>query len=130
MVWYCCSERGGWRIGGVCAACNAGLIINAIIHVLSVGTVSLISHAAGRKDQADANLVFNQSLGLSAACGLFTLIAGSVLARSYMRSIAADHVVVEAGTNDLVLVISGFGVQVPVPVLGSSLCRAHILGST
>src|SRR3981081_1128753 len=97
---YFVSGLGEAAVAGVAAAGNAGFLINALMQVLSVGTVALISHAAGRKDQADANLVFNQSLGLSAACGLFTLIAGSALARIYMRSIAADHVVVEAGTTD------------------------------
>jgi len=38
-----------------------------------VGTVTLISHAAGRKDRADATLVFNQSLVLSATCALITV---------------------------------------------------------
>ena len=52
------------------AAGNAGFLINALMQVLGVGTVALISHAVGRKDRADANLVFNQSLGLSAVCGL------------------------------------------------------------
>ena len=68
---YFVSDLGDAAIAGVGAAGNAGFLINALMQVLSVGTVALISHAAGRKDQADANLVFNQSLGLSAACGLF-----------------------------------------------------------
>src|ERR1700682_4930850 len=90
---YFVADLGDAAIAGVGAAGNAGFLINALTQVLSVGTVALISHAVGRKDQADANLVFNQSLGLAAVCGLFTLIAGSVLARSYMRSLAAAHVV-------------------------------------
>src|SRR5260370_13070310 len=86
---YFVSGLGDAAIAGVGAAGNAGFLINALMQVLSVGTVALISHAAGRKDQADANLVFNQSLGLSAACGLFPLIAGSVLATRYFPSLAA-----------------------------------------
>ena len=53
----------------------------------------------GSKDRADANLVFNQSLGLSAVCGLLTWVAGSVLARGYMSWVAADEAPVEAGTT-------------------------------
>src|SRR5215203_5281655 len=86
---YFVAGLGEAAIAGVAAAGNAGFLINALMQVLGVGTVALISHAVGRKDRADANLVFNQSLGLSAACGLLTLIAGCLLARSYMRSVAA-----------------------------------------
>ena len=39
---------------------------DAALAGVGVGTVALISHAAGRKNQADATLVFNQSLILSA----------------------------------------------------------------
>ena len=41
-------------------------VILALTQVLGVGTVALISHAVGRKDQQDANLVFNQSLLIAA----------------------------------------------------------------
>src|SRR6266550_4530794 len=81
---YFVSGLGDAAIAGAGAAGNAGFLINALTQVLSVGTVALIAHAVGRKDQADANLVFNQSLCLSAVCGLLTLLAGSVLARRYM----------------------------------------------
>ena len=82
---YFVAGLGDAAIAGVGAAGNAGFLINAFTQILSVGTVSLISQAVGRKDRGDANLVFNQSLGLSAACSLLTLIAGSLLARSYLR---------------------------------------------
>ncbi len=118
---YFVSDLGDAAIAGVGAAGNAGFLINALMQVLSVGTVALISHAAGRKDQADANLVFNQSLGLSAACGLFTLIAGSMLARTYMRSIAADHVVVEAGTTYLLWFMPALALQFAILVMASAL---------
>ena len=77
---YFVAGLGDAAIAGVAAAGNAGFLINALMQVLGVGTVALISHAVGRKDRADANLVFNQSLGLSAVCGLLTWVAGSVLA--------------------------------------------------
>ena len=99
---YFVGGLGDAAIAGVGAAGNAGFLITALTQVLSVGTAALISHAVGRKDQADANLVFNQSLGLSALATLLTLIAGSLLARSYMRSVAADEAVIEAGTTYLI----------------------------
>jgi hypothetical protein len=63
---YFVSGLGDAAIAGVAAAGNTGFLITALTQVLSVGTQALISHAVGRKDRADANLVFNQSLVLSA----------------------------------------------------------------
>src|SRR5438105_15365226 len=56
---YFVSGLGEAAVAGVAAAGNAGFLINALMQVLNVGTVALIAHAVGRKDQADANLVFN-----------------------------------------------------------------------
>ena len=49
-------------------------MIMALTQVLGVSAVSLISQAVGRKDQEHANLVFNQSLVLSAVCAVITLL--------------------------------------------------------
>src|SRR3978361_1868441 len=85
---YFVAGLGDAAIAGVGAAGNAGFLINALTQILRVGPVALISQAGGHQGQADANLVFNQSLGLSAAATLFTLVAGCLLARNYMRSVA------------------------------------------
>src|SRR5205807_3579029 len=88
---YFVSGLGDAAVAGVAAAGNAGFLVNALMQVLGVGTVALIAHAVGRKDRPDANLVFNQALGLAAAGTTVTLIAGSSLARCYMASVAADE---------------------------------------
>jgi Na+-driven multidrug efflux pump len=95
---YFVSGLGDAAVAGVAAAGNAGFLVNALMQVLGVGTGALIAHAVGRKDRADANLVFNQSLGLSAICGLITWITGAVLSASYMRSVAVDETTIQAGT--------------------------------
>ena len=127
---YFVAGLGDAAIAGVGAAGNAGFLINALTQILSVGAVSLISNAVGRKDQADANLVFNQSLGLSAAFTLLTLIAGCVLARSYMRSIAADDAVIEAGTTYLLWFMPALALQFVALVMGSALRGTGIVRPT
>ena len=127
---YFVAGLGDAAIAGVGAAGNAGFLINALTQILSVGTVSLISQAVGRKDRADANLVFNQSLGLSAAFTLFTLIAGCLLARSYMRSIAADDAVIEAGTTYLYWFMPALALQFVALVMGSALRGTGIVRPT
>jgi len=127
---YFVAGQGDAAIAGVGAAGNAGFLINAFTQILGVGTVSLISHAVGRKDQADANLVFNQSLGLSAVGTLFTLIAGCMLARSYLRSVAVDDAVIEAGTTYLLWFMPALALQFVVLVMASALRGTGIVRPT
>ena len=54
-------------------------IVMALTQVLGVGAVALIAQAVGRKDQADANLVFNQSVLFAFLCAAVTLIGGYAL---------------------------------------------------
>src|SRR5437588_480534 len=75
---YFVARLGDAAIAGVSSAGTAGFVILALTQMLGVGTVALVSHAVGRKDQAEANLVFNQSVLLSAICGVLTLVAGFV----------------------------------------------------
>jgi putative MATE family efflux protein len=100
------------------------------MQVVSVGTVALIAHAVGRKDQADANLVFNQSLGLSVVCGLSTLVAGTMLASGYMRSVATDEATIEAGTTYLLWFVPALAFQFALLVMGSALRGTGIVRPT
>jgi len=65
---YFVARIGGAAIAGVGAAGNLTFVVMALTQVLGVGTVTLIAQAVGRKDHDDANLVFNQSLSIAAAC--------------------------------------------------------------
>src|SRR5262245_23928340 len=87
---YFVAGLGDAALAGVSAAGNVMFIILGLTQVLGVGTVALIAHAVGRKDQADANLIFNQSLVLSALCAAVAFVGGYALAGPYMRAVGAD----------------------------------------
>src|SRR5688500_330738 len=87
---YFVAGLGDVAIAGVSAGGNLMFIVFALTQVLGVGTVALISHSVGRKDQPAANLIFNQSIVLSAVLGGLTLVGGYGLTRIYMNSVAAD----------------------------------------
>ena len=57
-------------IGAVGLSGNLSFIVVAITQVLAVGATTVVSHASGRKDQARANMLFNQSQVLSIVAGL------------------------------------------------------------
>src|SRR5256886_16023513 len=118
---YFVAGLGEAAIAGVAAAGNLVFLLNGVLQVLGVGTVSLIAHAVGRKDRVDANLVFNQSLGLAAVCGLLTLVAGFAFAGGYMRMGAANEATVEAGTTDLLWLMPAPARQFFREVFGSGL---------
>src|SRR5215813_5335990 len=118
---YFVSGLGEAAIAGVAAAGNAGFLVDALMQVLGVGTVALIAHAVGRKDREDANLIFNQSIALALLFGLLTLLAGSVLSRPYMRSIAADQATITAGTTYLLWFVPALALQFAIQVMASAL---------
>ena len=73
---YFVAQLGDAALAGVGAAGIAMFVVMALTQTLGVGTMALISHAVGRKDPDDANLVFNQSLALAAICMAATLAGG------------------------------------------------------
>ena len=59
---YFVAQLGGAAIAGLSSAGTVQFLVMALTQVLGVGTMALIAQASGRKDQPDANLIFNQSL--------------------------------------------------------------------
>ncbi|MFL6578418.1 MAG: MATE family efflux transporter, partial [Povalibacter sp.] len=127
---YFVARLGDAAIAGVGAAGNAMMIVIALTQVLGVGTVALISQAVGRKDQPAANLIFNQSLVLSAVCGGIVLIGGYAVTRFYMHSIAANEATVIAGTTYLYWFLPGMALQFALVSMGSALRGTGIVKPT
>jgi Na+-driven multidrug efflux pump len=88
---YFVAGLGDTALAGVGFAGNVSMVIIALTQMLGVGTVTLVSHAAGRKDRPEANLIFNQSVLLSAILGVTTLVAGYGLTGLYVHALAADE---------------------------------------
>jgi putative MATE family efflux protein len=118
---YFVAHLGDAAIAGVSAAGNIMFIVFALTQVLGVGTVALISHAVGRKDQADATRVFNQSFSLSLACGLLTLVAGYLVAAPYMHTLGANAATIRAGIDYLWWFLPSLALQFAVVAMGSAL---------
>jgi len=127
---YFVAKLGDAAVAGVSTAGNAMFIIMAMTQVLGVGTVALIAHAVGRKDQADANLIFNQSLLIAALCGILTLVLGYTGSLAYVRSIAADEATVQAGVTYLYWFLPGMALQFAMVAMGSALRGTGIVQPT
>ncbi|HKU13385.1 MAG TPA: MATE family efflux transporter [Steroidobacteraceae bacterium] len=127
---YFVARLGDAAVAGVSAAGNAMFIILALTQVLGVGTVALIAHAVGRKDQPDANLIFNQSLLIAVLCGVLTLIIGYTASVAYVRSIAADAATVDAGVTYLYWFMPGMALQFAMVAMASALRGTGIVQPT
>ncbi len=109
---YFVGRLGDAAIAGVSTAGNVTFLVIALTQVLAVGTVALVAQAIGRRDRADANLVFNQSLSIAATFTIGSLLLGYLFTPAYMHALGADArhgggrhqlpAVVPAGTGDAV----------------------------
>ncbi len=127
---YFVARLGDAALAGVSAAGNVFFIVLALTQMLGVGTVALISHAVGRKDQEDANHIFNQSVVLALVCALATLVGGYGLARVYMGVLGADGATQAAGVEYLHWFIPGLALQFALVVMGSALRGTGIVQPT
>jgi putative MATE family efflux protein len=127
---YFVAGLGDAALAGVSSAGILNFIVMALTQMLSVGAVTLISHAVGRKDQAEANLVFNQTIFLSFICGILTLIAGYSFGPSYMHSLGADQATVDAGISFIHYFIPGLALQFALAAAGAALRGTGIVKPT
>jgi len=112
------------RLGKEAVAAVAGnltFLVLAATQMLSVGTTTLISHAAGRKDQLRANFVFNQSLGLGIASALIFLAVGMTLRDGYATSLSADAVTAQLAGDYLSWFIPAMALQFPLVSMTAAL---------
>jgi putative MATE family efflux protein len=127
---YFVSGIGPDAIAGVGAAGSIAFVVLALTQILNVGTVALISHAAGRKDKADANLVFNQSLALSAIIGVAVIIAGYLFTGPYVRMIGAEPEMQRAGITYLYWFLPGLALQFAMVSMSAALRGTGIVQPT
>jgi putative MATE family efflux protein len=118
---YFVAALGDAALAGVSSAGALQYVVMAVTQVLGVGTVALIAQASGRKDRADATLVLNQSIVLSAVGFVATLVFGFALMNTYLRSMAADAATMEAGRQYLFAFIPALSIQFALITLSSAL---------
>src|ERR1700751_4346523 len=87
---YWVGHLGKEAIAAVGVAGNITMIVLALTQMLGVGTTTLISQAAGRKDQPHAELVFNQSIALSIVGGFFVGVCGFIFPTAACDWLGAD----------------------------------------
>ena len=127
---YFVAQLGDSAVAGVAAAGNVQFIILALTQVLGVGTMALIAQAVGRRDLTDANLIFNQSNLMAAACAALVAIGGILFTSSYMFAIGANVETTRAGVEYLYWFLPGLALQFALVSMGAALRGTGIVKPT
>ena len=127
---YFVARLGDTALAGVGAAGIAMFVVMAMTQTLGVGAMALVAQAVGRKDPADADLVFNQSLSLAGFCTVATIVGGYLLAGPYMRAVGADAETAAAGATYLYWFLPGLALQYVNIVMMSGLRGTGVVQPT
>jgi putative MATE family efflux protein len=118
---YWVGRLGTAAVAGVSIAGQLSFIVLAIGQMLGVGTTTVVSHAAGRQDRAEASRLFNQALGLSLATAAVFLVTGLLGLDAYSHAMSADAATAAATRAYLGWFIPAMALQFPLGVMGAAL---------
>jgi putative MATE family efflux protein len=118
---YWVGRLGTAAVAGVGIAGNLTFIVLALSQMLGVGTTSVISHAAGRKDRVAAHHLFNQSQSLSVATAVVFLVVGLAVRTRYASAMSADAETARLAGDYLLWFIPAMALQFPLGAMGAAL---------
>src|SRR5438045_5501231 len=127
---YWVGRLGKEAIAAVGVAGNITMVVLALTQMLGVGATTLISQAVGRKDQPQAEVVFNQSFVMSILIALALGIVGFILRPSYCDWLSADTATATLAKAYLLWFLPGLLLQFPLVALGSALRATGIIKPT
>lgn len=128
MYWV--GRLGKESVAAVGLAANLMALTLALTQMMGVGTTTLISHAAGVKNQDRARMVFNQSFVLSLAGGGTLCLLGFLLRHAYCAALAASPETVQLGTTYLAWFVPALFLQFPLISMGAALRGAGVVKPT
>jgi putative MATE family efflux protein len=124
---YWVASLGKEAIAAVGLSGNLMMVVLALTQMLGVGTTTVISHAAGRKDQPHAELAFNQSVVVSLVVGLVFGLCSFPLRTSYSEWLSADALTATLAASYLLWFIPALMLQFLLVSLGSALRATGII---
>src|SRR6266436_69479 len=127
---YWVGRLGREAIAAVGVAGNITMVVLALTQMLGVGTTTLISQAAGRKDQQQAELVFNQSFVMSILIALALGVVGFIVRLAYCDWLSSDTETATLAKAYLLWFLPGLLLQFPLVALGSALRATGIIKPT
>jgi MATE family, multidrug efflux pump len=120
---YWVGRLGTHAVAAVGIAGNFTFIVLALTQMLGVGTTTVVSHAVGRKNKGDAQLMFNQAQVLAVVTGFLFLIVGMLVRLPYIRALSPDPETAELAARYLFWFIPAMALQF-LMVAASAALRA------
>jgi len=121
---YWVGRLGTTSVAAVGIAGNLSFMVLALSQMLGVGTTTVVSHAVGRKDHAQATLLFNQSQVLAMVTGVAFLIVGLALRSTYSAAMGADAETARLADEYLAWFIPAMALQFALVAMSAALRAA------
>src|ERR1700681_1145631 len=118
---YWVGRLGTHAVAAVGIAGNFTFIVLALTQMLGVGTTTVVSHAVGRKNHDDAQLMFNQAQVLAVVTGIAFLIVGMLVRLAYTRAMSADAETAALAAQYLLWFIPAMALQFLMVAAGAAL---------
>jgi putative MATE family efflux protein len=118
---YWVGRLGTHAVAAVGIAGNFTFIVLALTQMLGVGTTTVVSHAVGRKNRDDAQLMFNQAQVLAVVTGIAFLIVGMLVRIPYTRALSSDAETAELAAQYLLWFIPAMALQFLMVAAGAAL---------
>jgi len=118
---YWVGRLGTHAVAAVGIAGNFTFIVLALTQMLGVGTTTVVSHAIGRKNRDDAQLMFNQAQVLAIVTGIAFLILGMLVRLPYSRAMSPDAETASLAAQYLLWFIPAMALQFLMVAAGAAL---------
>lgn len=118
---YWVGRLGTEAVAAVGISGNLTFVVLALTQMLGVGTTAVVSHAVGRKDQPEAERLFNQAQLLTIVLGAAFTVVMFALRTSYSRTMGADGTTAELANQYLLWFLPAMGLQFLMVAMGSAL---------
>ncbi len=126
---YFVAHLGGHAVAGVAAAASSMFIVMSASQLIAVGSLSLISQAVGRKDAADGQLIFEQSLTMAISAAILMLLIGYSVGDIGVRQLAADEPTAQSGWGYLAAFLPSLAMMFPMAAMSSALRATGVVGA-
>ena len=118
---YWVGRLGTQAVAAVGIAGNFTFIVLALTQMLGVGTTTVVSHAVGRKNHPEAQLMFNQAQVLAVVTGILFLIVGMLVRLPYTRALSPDAETAALAAQYLLWFIPAMALQFLMVAAGAAL---------
>jgi putative MATE family efflux protein len=126
---YFVSHIGKEAVAGVSAAGNMMFLAMAVSQAIGVGITALVSRSIGAGETDNANLIFNQGMGMALIISALSLICGYAFGLDAVSKLAADSATAEAARAYFATFLPSLAMMFPTVALGSALRSAGIVQS-